>query len=158
MGRGVAGPRGPRGAGGRARLEQQLTRPPRPPHAEQQLTKRPALPRTAARPAANARAGPARPRSCTTHAGNHRVWLLSALRAHTKEPHKTDPLWETQRALNRPGRARTVALQNRVRKPILSACGAWPCAGRTRRRQPWPRRRGPRPPPRSPETAAAAAG
>ena len=96
--------------------------------------------------------------SGSARAGNRRFRLLSALRAHTKEPHKTDPLWETQRALNRPGRARTVALQNRVRKPILSACGAWPCAGRTRRRQPWPRRRGPRPPPRSPETAAAAAG
>jgi hypothetical protein len=34
--------------------------------------------------------------------------LLSALRAHTKAPSKTDLLWKTLRALKRPGRARTV--------------------------------------------------
>jgi hypothetical protein len=33
--------------------------------------------------------------------------LLSALRAHTEAPYRTDLLWETRRALNRPGRART---------------------------------------------------
>ena len=32
--------------------------------------------------------------------------VLRALRAHAKAPHKTDLLWETRRALNRPGRAR----------------------------------------------------
>ena len=57
--RGRAGPRRPRGAGGRAWLEQQLTRPPRPPHAEQQLTKRPALPPP---PAASRRSRPRRGR------------------------------------------------------------------------------------------------
>ena len=36
-------------------------------------------------------------------------WRLSALRAHTKTPYKTDLLWETLRPLKRPGRARTVA-------------------------------------------------
>ena len=41
-------------------------------------------------------------------AGNHRFGLLSALRAHTKAPYKPDLLWETRRALNCPGRARTV--------------------------------------------------
>jgi hypothetical protein len=35
-------------------------------------------------------------------AENHRLKLLSALRAHTKVPHKTDLLWETLRPLNRP--------------------------------------------------------
>jgi hypothetical protein len=33
--------------------------------------------------------------------------MLSALRVHAKAPYKTDLLWETLRALNRPGRART---------------------------------------------------
>jgi hypothetical protein len=31
------------------------------------------------------------------------------MRAHTKAPHKTDPLWKTLRALKRLGRARTGA-------------------------------------------------
>jgi hypothetical protein len=46
----------------------------------------------------------------TARAGNRRFfffWLVSALRAHTKAPHKTDALWETLRPLKRPGRART---------------------------------------------------
>jgi hypothetical protein len=30
------------------------------------------------------------------------------MRAHTQTPYNTDSLWETLRALNRPGRARTV--------------------------------------------------
>ena len=34
--------------------------------------------------------------------GNRRVWLFSALRAHTKAPYRTDLLWETLRALTRP--------------------------------------------------------
>ena len=40
-------------------------------------------------------------------AGNRRFWPLSALRAHTKAPQKTDLLLETLRPLKRPGRART---------------------------------------------------
>ena len=42
-------------------------------------------------------------------AGNHRFWLLSTPRAHTKAPYKSDLLRETLRSLKRPGRARTVA-------------------------------------------------
>ena len=38
----------------------------------------------------------------------HRFGPLSALRTHPKAPYKTYLLWETLRALNRPGRARTV--------------------------------------------------
>jgi hypothetical protein len=45
----------------------------------------------------------------TARAGNRRFWRLSALRAHTKAPYKTDLLWKTPRALKRPGRARTGA-------------------------------------------------
>jgi hypothetical protein len=41
-------------------------------------------------------------------AETRRFWLLSALRAHTKVPHKTVLLWKTLRALKCPGRARTV--------------------------------------------------
>jgi hypothetical protein len=37
-----------------------------------------------------------------------RFGMLSALRAHTKAPYKTDLLWKTLRALNRPWAARTV--------------------------------------------------
>jgi hypothetical protein len=43
----------------------------------------------------------------TAQAGNRRFGILSALRTQTKAPYKTDLLWETPRALNRPGRART---------------------------------------------------
>ena len=39
--------------------------------------------------------------------GNRRFRLLSALRAHTKGPHKTDFHRKTRRALNRPRAART---------------------------------------------------
>jgi hypothetical protein len=46
---------------------------------------------------------------CTARAQNRRVRLLSALRAHTKAPYKTELLWRTLRALNRPGWSRTVA-------------------------------------------------
>ena len=45
----------------------------------------------------------------TGRAGNRHFCLSSALCAHTKAPYKTDLLWETLRALNRPGRARTVS-------------------------------------------------
>jgi hypothetical protein len=45
-------------------------------------------------------------------AGNCHFRLLSALHAHTTTPYKTDLLWETLRALNRPGRARTAALSD----------------------------------------------
>jgi hypothetical protein len=49
-----------------------------------------------------------RSRVCTTaRAGNRRFWLLSALRAHTKAPYKTDLHRKTLMALNRPGAART---------------------------------------------------
>ena len=47
----------------------------------------------------------------TVRAGNRRFARLSALRAlraPPKAPYKTDLLWETLRALNRPERARTV--------------------------------------------------
>ena len=44
----------------------------------------------------------------TARAGNHLFfWLLSALRAHTKAPCRTDLLRETLRPLNRRGRAQT---------------------------------------------------
>jgi hypothetical protein len=42
----------------------------------------------------------------TARAGNRRIQLLSALRAHTKAPHKDDILRRTLRALKRPRRAR----------------------------------------------------
>jgi hypothetical protein len=44
----------------------------------------------------------------TARARNRRSGPLSALRAHTNAPHKTDLPWETLRPLNRPGQARTV--------------------------------------------------
>jgi hypothetical protein len=37
----------------------------------------------------------------------HRFGLLSAQRAYAKAPYKTDWLWETLRARDRPGRTRT---------------------------------------------------
>ena len=40
--------------------------------------------------------------------GNRRFWPLSALRAHTKAPYKTDLHRKTRRALNRSWAARTV--------------------------------------------------
>ena len=49
-------------------------------------------------------------------AGNRRNWPLSALRARTKVPYKTDILWRTRRALDRPGRARTVDHVDRERQ------------------------------------------
>ena len=45
-------------------------------------------------------------------AGNRRFCMLSAALAHTEGSYKPDLLWETLRALNRPGRApRTVVLE-----------------------------------------------
>ena len=41
-------------------------------------------------------------RLLTARAKNRRFWLLSALRAHTKAPHKIDLHKKTLRALNRP--------------------------------------------------------
>ena len=41
--------------------------------------------------------------AASARAGNRRFCLLNALRAHEKAPHKSDLLWETLRALNRPG-------------------------------------------------------
>jgi hypothetical protein len=38
------------------------------------------------------------------------LWPLSALRAHTEAPYKTDLLWKTLGALNRPMLARTVSI------------------------------------------------
>jgi hypothetical protein len=49
--------------------------------------------------------------SASARAGNRRFWCLSTLRAHTKAPYKTDLHRKTlknAKALNRPGRARTV--------------------------------------------------
>ena len=43
----------------------------------------------------------------TARAETHRFGVLSALRAHTKAPCKTDLLWRTLRVTNRPERART---------------------------------------------------
>ena len=43
----------------------------------------------------------------TARAENRRFGLLSGLRAHTKTPGKNGLIWETLRALNRPGRAQT---------------------------------------------------
>jgi hypothetical protein len=43
----------------------------------------------------------------SARAGHRRFWPLSALRAHTKAPYKTDLIWKTLRPLERPGRART---------------------------------------------------
>jgi hypothetical protein len=37
----------------------------------------------------------------TARAGNHHLWQLSALRAHTKTPYKIDLLWKILRALKR---------------------------------------------------------
>jgi hypothetical protein len=44
----------------------------------------------------------------TARAGNRRFGRLSALRAHTKTPYKTDLHRNTLMELNRPGTARTV--------------------------------------------------
>jgi hypothetical protein len=44
----------------------------------------------------------------SARAENRRKGLLSAPRAHTPAPYKTDLLWEALRARNRPGRGRTV--------------------------------------------------
>jgi hypothetical protein len=53
---------------------------------------------------------------------------LSALRAHAKAPYKMDLLWGTQRALDRPGRART----GRLRKTTSETADATaPVAKRT---------------------------
>jgi hypothetical protein len=49
--------------------------------------------------------------SRTARARNRRFRPLSALRAHTKPPYKTDLIWETLKALKRPGRARTDAVE-----------------------------------------------
>jgi hypothetical protein len=56
-------------------------------------------------------------RTALPRAGSHPVGLLSALRAHAKAPYKTDLLWETRRALNRPGRARTDSSESSPRTP-----------------------------------------
>jgi hypothetical protein len=48
------------------------------------------------------------PRLDTARDGNRRFGPLSALRTHTKAPYKMDFNGKTLRALNRPGRARTV--------------------------------------------------
>jgi hypothetical protein len=62
-----------------------------------------ATPRSAGSPS-TASVRPAPP----PRAGNRRFWCLSALRAHTKAPYKTDFHRKTLRALNRPWAARTV--------------------------------------------------
>jgi hypothetical protein len=52
--------------------------------------------------------------SGSARAGKRRFWPLSALRAHTKAPHKTDLHRKTLMALNRPGAARTVPARKRA--------------------------------------------
>jgi hypothetical protein len=47
----------------------------------------------------------------TARARNRRFGLLSALRAHTKPPHKTDSLWKALRVPKRRGRARAEGLE-----------------------------------------------
>ena len=60
----------------------------------------------------------------SARAGNRRFGLLRARRAHTKAPYKPDLLWETLRALNRPGRARTVEVGRVGDGRRLRACRA----------------------------------
>jgi hypothetical protein len=64
----------------------------------------------------------------TARAGARRFGPLSALRAHTKAPYKTDFNRKTLRELHRPGTARTVArvhqrLRHRVPCPTYAVGG-----------------------------------
>jgi hypothetical protein len=56
--------------------------------------------------------------SAAARAGNRRFGLVSALRAHTKAQYKPDVLWRTRRALDRPGRARTILGHRRARHRV----------------------------------------
>ena len=57
-------------------------------------------------------------RNETARAGNRRFRLLSALRAHTKAPYKTDLHRKTLMALNRPGTARTDVVELGVLRAV----------------------------------------
>jgi hypothetical protein len=59
----------------------------------------------------------------TARAGNHRFWLLSTLRTHTKAPYKTNLHRKTLRALNRPLAAQTVRAAHRAGPPLRGVDG-----------------------------------
>ena len=61
----------------------------------------------------------------TARAGDRRFRCLSALRAHTKTPDKTDLHRETLRALNRPGRLGQPSSSSNPggATPIVFTCG-----------------------------------
>ena len=75
-----------------------------------------------------ARLAPCRELSVSCPGRKPPFWDVNALRAHTKAPHKTDSLWETLRAFNRPGQAHTVQSSfSRSRAPCSreeGECGA----------------------------------
>jgi hypothetical protein len=68
--------------------------------------------------------------SGSARAGNRRFWLLSALRAHTKAPYKTDLHRKTLMALKRPRAARTVEAPAALHED-LSPTGGAPRVART---------------------------
>jgi hypothetical protein len=77
--------------------------------------------------------------STTARAGNHRFRLLSALRAHTKAPHKMCFHRETLRALNRPKAARTDYEASTAGLGAPSAARGPPSSAPRRRRPAAPR-------------------
>jgi hypothetical protein len=58
-------------------------------------------------------------------AGYRRFGPLSILHTHTKTPYKTDFLWETLRALNRPCVARTVIEGEQLRRVEAEPRRTW---------------------------------
>ena len=66
-------------------------------------------------------------RQRTARAGNRRFRRLSARRAHTKAPKKIDLPWETLRARERPGRARTEG--SSVKVPAAASSKQTPVRG-----------------------------
>ena len=66
-------------------------------------------------------------KAATARAGNRRFWCLSALRAHTKAPYKTDLHRKTLMALNHPRRP---GQRERVLPDTVVAPGAAPSHGR----------------------------
>jgi hypothetical protein len=60
--------------------------------------------------------------------------MLSALCTLTKPPYKTDLLWETRRALNRPGRARTEVCRVQVSHQYQAAYSSFQATCRTQGR------------------------
>jgi hypothetical protein len=66
-----------------------------------------------------------------------RFGWLRALRAHTKAPHNAESLWEMWRALDRPGRARTVgSAVTLARLMLMTNTGRAPAATMGSRGQP----------------------